>query len=209
MFISIIQIITLLVFSTVLSSIKNKHTLVGGGCDGCELMYINMPKEILSKSKSPGWNTTGQKLLITGKIYHIDGKTPAKNVIVYYWQTDDKGYYPNHDLLDNRAKKHGYIRGWVQSDEQGNYSIYTIKPKAYPNRDIPAHIHLSIKEPPIKDEYYVDNLVFDSDKLLTSTLRKKHQNRGGSGILRVFTKEDLMIAEHTIILGLNIPNYPQ
>ena len=186
----------------------SKVDIVGGGCDGCEIMYVDMPEIISSTSYSPAWNGEGQKLLVTGKIYANDGVTAASDVIVYYLQTDFKGYYSNHELLDSKAKKHGYIRGWVKSDEQGNYSIYTIKPKAYPNRNIPAHIHLSIKEPQIKSEYYVDNLEFDYDKFLTSDLRKKHQKRGGSGILRAFEKEDLIIAEHNIILGLNIPNYP-
>jgi protocatechuate 3,4-dioxygenase beta subunit len=207
MFVSILRFISLLIFTTIVSSAENS-SIVGGGCDGCELMYVNMPEEITSVSKSPAWETKGQKLLVTGKVFQIDGMTPAKNVIVYYWQTDDEGHYSNHELLDSKAKRHGYIRGWIKSDTQGNYSIYTIKPKAYPNRNIPAHIHLSIKEPNIKNEYYVDNLEFDYDKLLTSDLRQKHQKRGGSGILRAFEKDDLIIAEHNIILGLNIPNYP-
>jgi len=207
MFKSILRFTAFLIISTIVSSAENS-SIVGGGCDGCELMYINMPTDISSVSKSPAWGESGQKLLITGKIFKIDGKTPAKNIIVYYWQTDDKGYYSNHEFLDSKAKKHGYIRGWVKSDEHGNYSIYTIKPKAYPNRNIPAHIHLSIKEPQIKNEYYVDNLEFDYDKLLTTDLRKKHQKRGGSGILKTLGKDDLITAEHHIILGLNIPNYP-
>ncbi len=53
----------------------------------------------------------------------------------------------------------------------------------------------------------MDEFVFDDDKLLTGEKRKKLPNRGGSGILRGFKKGDLQIAEHNIILGLNIPNY--
>jgi protocatechuate 3,4-dioxygenase beta subunit len=207
MFKSILQALVLSIFPTVLSA-GDTRNVVGGGCDGCELMYINMPAQIPSISKSPAWESKAQKLLITGKIYQLDGKTPAKKIIVYYWQTDDKGFYPNHKLLDHGAKRHGYIRGWVKSDEQGNYAIHTIKPKAYPNRDIPAHIHLSIKEPHIKTEYYVDQLVFDDDKLLTSKIKNNQENRGGSGILKTLGKDDLITAEHHIILGLNIPNYP-
>ncbi|MEJ7679359.1 MAG: hypothetical protein WKG06_16170 [Segetibacter sp.] len=74
--------------------------------------------------------------------------------------------------------------------------------------NIPAHIHTSIKEPNIDNEYYIDEFIFDDDKLLTSAKRKALENRGGSGILRVLISGDLQIAEHNIILGLNIPNYP-
>ncbi len=190
---------------------ENKHNktlenkIVGGGCDGCELMYVGMPKNIQSVDTSSAWNETAQRILITGKVLKIDGKTPAPNVIVYYWQTDNNGYYSNGK---GKTERHGGIRGWVKSDEQGNYSIYTIRPGNYPNTDMPAHIHLSIKEPNIEDEYYTDELVFDDDPKLTGTKRKKLENRGGSGVLRPLIDKDMQVAEHNIILGLNIPNYP-
>ena len=182
--------------------------LVGGGCDGCEIMFVGMPQNISSVDTSVGWTEKGQKLLVTGKVYKIDGKTPAPNVIVYYWQTDNNGLYSPTKGMDENAKRHGHIRGWVKTDEQGNYSIYTIRPAPYPNENIPAHIHTSIKEPNVENEYYIDEFVFDDDKLLTGEKRKKLENRGGSGILRLLNKENLQIAEHNIILGLNIPNYP-
>ncbi len=71
----------------------NIKTLVGGGCDGCELMFVGIPKNIKSLDTSAGWLETGQKLLITGTVYKLDGKTPASNVVIYYWQTDNNGYY--------------------------------------------------------------------------------------------------------------------
>ncbi|QCX39410.1 intradiol ring-cleavage dioxygenase [Aureibaculum algae] len=186
-----------------------KKKLVDGGCDGCELMYIGMPQNMKSVDTSSGWSEKGQKLLITGTVYRLGGKIPAPNVIIYYWQTDTDGYYSPREGMDEQAKKNGHIRGWVKTDENGNYSIYTIRPVAYPNRDIPAHIHISIKEPNIKDEYYIDGLVFDDDILLTGNERKKLENRGGSGVLRVLIDKNIQIAEHNIILGLNIPNYPE
>lgn len=184
---------------------NNKNKIVGGGCDGCELMYVGMPTNIQSVDTSSAWNEKGQRLLVTGKVLKLDGITPAPNVIVYYWQTDSKG---NYSKGTGKSEKHGYVRGWVKSDKQGKYSIYTIRPGNYPNTDIEAHIHLSIKEPNIKDEYYTDNLVFSDDIKLTGTKRKKLKNRGGSGILRVLIDKDMQVAEHNIILGLNIPNYP-
>ncbi|WP_296385849.1 intradiol ring-cleavage dioxygenase [Winogradskyella sp.] len=188
---------------------SEKRKLVGGGCDGCELMYVGMPKNIKSIDTSAGWTEKGQKLLITGTVYKIGGRIPAPNVIIYYWQTGNNGYYSQKEGMDEQAKRHGYIRGWVKSDENGKYSINTIRPAPYPNRDIPAHIHTSIKEPNIEDEYYIDGFVFDDDILLTGKKRKTLENRGGSGILRVLIDKDLQVVEHNIILGLNIPNYPE
>jgi protocatechuate 3,4-dioxygenase, beta subunit len=183
--------------------------IVGGGCDGCEIMFVGMPTTISSIDTSAGWTEKGQQLLVTGKVFKIDGKTPASNVIIYYWQTDNNGYYSPAKEMDEKAKRHGHIRGWVKTDENGSYSIYTIKPAPYPNDNIPAHIHTSIKEPNIENEYYIDEFIFDDDKLLTGEKRKALENRGGSGVLRVLIAGNLQIAEHNIILGLNIPNYPE
>ena len=185
-----------------------KNKLVGGGCDGCEIMFVGMPTNINAADTSAGWTEQGQKLLVTGIVYKIDGKTPAPNVVIYYWQTDNNGYYSPKNGMDEKAKRHGHIRGWVKTDENGKYSIHTIKPAPYPNDNIPAHIHTSIKEPNIDNEYYIDEFIFDDDKLLTGEKRKALENRGGSGILRVLNSRNLQIAEHNIILGLNIPNYP-
>jgi protocatechuate 3,4-dioxygenase beta subunit len=194
--------------NTITSQTTDTKKLVGGGCDGCEIMYVGIPKNISSVDTSVGWTEKGQKLLVTGKVYKIDGKTPAPNIIIYYWQTDNNGFYAPRKGMDENAKRHGHIRGWVKTDEQGNYAIYTIRPTPYPNENIPAHIHTSIKEPNIENEYYIDEFVFDDDKILTGEKRKKLENRGGSGILRLLNKGTLQIAEHNIILGLNIPNYP-
>jgi protocatechuate 3,4-dioxygenase beta subunit len=138
-----------------------------------------------------------------------DGTTPAPDVILYYYHTDVHGYYPNRPGLDSQVQRHGYIRGWVKSDAQGQYAIYTVRPAPYPNADFEAHIHPTIKEAHINKEYYIDEFVFDDDTLLTEVKRKALLNRGGSGILKVKNVGDLQTAQRDIILGLNIPNYPK
>ncbi len=191
-------------------ALSENKKLVGGGCDGCELMYVGIPDNIDSEDTSSGWNEKSQQLILTGTVFQLDGRTPAPNVIIYYWHTDKNGLYSTNNNTPEKAKKHGHLRGWVKSDLNGNYSIYTIRPAPYPNEDLPAHIHISIKEPAIENEYYIDDFVFDDDKLLIPAIKKKPlENRGGSGILRVLISNDVQIAEHNIILGLNIPNYPE
>ncbi len=184
------------------------NDVIGGGCDGCELMYVGMPAIMATTDTSPGWKEAGQKLLITGKVFKIDGKTPAVDVVIYYWQTNNEGYYAPAASMPEKAKRHGHIRGWVKTDKDGNYAIYTIKPGAYPGEDFAAHIHTSIKEPNIGNEYYIDEFVFDDDPLLTAAKRKAADNRGGSGILKTSKQGDMLVANHNIILGLNIPGYP-
>ena len=188
---------------------KNNNYLIGGPFENAEYFYVDMPQQIHAIDTSPGWQQKGQKLLITGTIFQRDGKTPAPNVILYYYHTDINGIYANSKNLNPKAERHGYIRSWVRSDSNGKYTIYTVRPASYPNSSDPAHIHPAIKEPNNYNEYYIDAFVFDDDPLLKSSYRNSRENRGGSGILRIIQHEDLQIAEHNIILGLHVPNYPQ
>ncbi len=179
---------------------------VGGPFENNELFYIGMPEKIAPSDSSAGWHQPGQKMLITGTIFKNDGKTPAPGVILYYYHTDINGLYASRTGLDKRVARHGYIRGWVQTDENGRYAIYTVRPGAYPGGTDPAHIHPAIKEPGI-NEYYIDEFVFDDDPLLTTAKRQQMQNRGGSGVLKLSSAGNIEAAEHNIVLGLNIPGY--
>ena len=192
---------------------KSQTKRVGGDCEAgyCDLIYKGMPKEINSVDTSAGWFEKGQKLLVTGAVFQIDGKTAAPNIIVYYHHTDNNGYYsPGNDKSEDQTR-HGHIRGWVKTDENGKYTLYTIRPAPYPKEELPAHIHLIIKEPDIENEYWINDINFDDDKLLLPYMKKHpYENpRGGNGVVRISLKDSLQVAEHNIILGLNIPNYPK
>jgi len=181
-------------------------TIVGGGCDGCEIMYAGMPKEINPIDTSAGWFEEGDRLLINGVVVKKNG-APAPGVIIYYWQTDHTGHYSPAPGLEADAMRHGHIRGWVKSNGQGQFTIYTNRPAPYPDHSMPAHIHTAIKEPDL-NEYYIDEFVFDDDPLLTEAKRKALENRGGSGILKPVLQGGVQVATHRVVLGENIPDYP-
>jgi protocatechuate 3,4-dioxygenase, beta subunit len=181
---------------------------VGGGCEGCELMYVAMPNEITPEHRSIGWTEGTQKLMVTGRVFQRDGKTPAPGIIIYYWHTDENGLYSSNSQTPANARQHGKNRGWVKSDKDGNYTMKTVRPGAYPNDVIPQHIHLSIKEPDIPQEYYAD-LYFEDDPLYAGHVKKYGKiDRAGNELLRVRREGGVLIADHAVILGLNIPNYP-
>jgi len=186
---------------------SNVSQEIGGGCDGCELMYVGIPIELSSTHTSTGWNEGKHKLIVTGRVFQLDGKTPAPNTIIYYWHTDEQGLYSSDQHVPKEALRHGKLRGWVKSDANGNYTIQTSRPAAYPNETIPQHIHLSIKEKNMS-EYYAD-LYFDDDPLYLTHQKKYGKiDRAGTEVLRVLIHSNYEVAEHNIILGLNIPNYP-
>ncbi|WP_333879135.1 dioxygenase family protein [Flavobacterium sp.] len=190
-------------------SVSETQNTIGGGCEGCELMYVGMPQTLTSVHQSIGWNQGHTRLIITGKVVQIDGKTPAPNVVIYYWHTNDEGLYEANAQTPKKALVHGRLRGWVKTDAHGNYMIKTSRPAAYPNDSIPQHIHLSIKEPDLTKEYYAD-LYFDDDPLyLRHKKRYGKLDRAGTELLRIVLDDTVQIAEHNIVLGLHIPNYPK
>lgn len=188
------------------SPLLSQKKLVGGGCDGCELLFEGIPSTLSWQTSIAETGEPGEPLIMEGIIYQEDGHTPAPNVVLYIYHTDNNGLY---SPLKNQlaAKRHGHLRGWMKTDGQGRYQFRTIRPKAYPNSKIPAHIHPVIKEQN-RNEYYIDEFQFDDDPYLTKELHSKEEKRGGSGIIRLTknTKGE-WIGKRDIILGFNIPNY--
>ena len=94
----------------------------------------------------------------------------------------------------------------MKTNERGEYKFTSIRPAQYPSRQIPAHIHPIIKEPD-KNEYYIDEYLFDDDPILARA-QQKQENRGGSGIIHLAkNSEGVWAGRRDIILGLNVPNY--
>lgn len=191
---------------------KNKATQkqVGGGCEGCEAIYENpVPFEKLNHVDTlPDFNEQGPKIKISGIVYQSNGKTPAKDIVLYFYHTDQTGHYPRKGNETGWGKRHGYLRGWVKTNNKGEYEFYTLKPAAYPQRGEPAHIHITVKEPD-KNEYYIDDYLFDDDPLLTQFQRSKLKNGGGNGIVKLKLLNGILEAKRNITLGLNISDYPR
>ncbi|MEO1033221.1 MAG: intradiol ring-cleavage dioxygenase [Bacteroidota bacterium] len=179
---------------------------VGGYCEGCSAIFEYGNKKLSSSDTLPGFLENNPKLKITGTVFKKDGKTPAENIVLYIYYTNRNGIYETKGDEIGWAKKHGFIRGWIKTGKEGEYTFYTFLPGAYPNRKEPKHIHITIKEPD-KNEYFIDGYVFDNDPLLTRTERNKLDNRGGSGIIKPKIEEGLLTAKRNIILGKNIPHY--
>jgi len=199
-------ILFFLLFATITVVCNAQRHNVGGSCEGCEAIYEYGNKKLRPLDTLPKFAHNTPKLKITGRVFKADGKTPARDVILYIYHTNRKGIYEKKGGETGWAKRHGFIRGWVKTAEDGRYTFFTFRPASYPDRSEPEHIHITIKEPNVK-EYYLDEYLFDDDPLLTPNFRKKQKNRGGSGIVKPYIQNGMMTIERNIILGKNIPNY--
>ncbi len=181
--------------------------VVADYCDGCELMYENIPllNNISSETSLIKIDEPGARLEIKGIVYKPDGKTPAGGVVLYIYHTDAHGLYSSaKDQV--HAKRHGHLRGWIKTNEQGQFKINSIRPAPYPNGNIPAHLHIFVKEPH-KTLYYIDEVWFTDDPLVTSELKRKADKRGGNLIIPLTKEGNEWKGNLKITLGLNIPNY--
>lgn len=181
--------------------------LVGGPCEGCEAVFEYGNKKLSPVDTLVDFSEPGPKLKITGTVYQLDGKTPAKDVILYIYHANQDGIYPTRGDETGWARRHGYIRGWIKTAEDGSYTFYTLKPASYPSRTESAHIHITILEPDGK-YYWIGSYFFEDDPLLTDKQKSPTSPRGGgTGILKLREENDLLAGERDIILGLNVPGY--
>jgi protocatechuate 3,4-dioxygenase, beta subunit len=181
---------------------------VGGSCEGCEAIYESpTPFDKLTyRDTLPDYHDKGQKLHLSGVVYKNDGKTPAPEVVLYIYHTDQTGVYPTRGDEKGWDRRHGYIRGWIKTNSKGEYAFYTLRPIGYDNGRAPAHIHITVKEPEVND-YWIDEYVFADDPALSKEEIERTQKRGGSGVLQVKKQGDILVARRDIILGKNIPDY--
>ena len=199
--------ITILFTSSCAQNKPGNDIRVGDRCEDCEAIYESpVPFEQLPNMVwLSDWEQKGRKLAVNGTVFRPDGSRAA-NVVIYIYHTDSTGVYPTKGDEKGIAKKHGYLRGGMKTNELGEYKFFTLRPGSYPEGNNPAHIHAIIKEPG-KTEYWIDDYLFDDDPLLGEKERKKLQNRGGNGILAIKDVGNMIKAERNIYLGKNIPNY--
>lgn len=199
----VVSFLILAIFSSIGMSQKlspKNAELIGGPCEGCEAIFEFGERLLSPVDTLPGFKQTDEKLKITGTIYLPDGQTPAQDVILYIYHTDAKGVYPARGNETGWARRHGYLRGWIKTKADGNYTFYTQKPGSYGRN--PAHIHPTILEPDGK-YYYIAEYLFEGDP----NLKNGWGNRGGPGVVKLKQENGLQVAERDIILGLNVPGY--
>lgn len=86
----------------------------------------------------PDFEALGQRLIIFGRVFASDCRTPLPDTLIEVWQTNPEGSY------DTSANF--YLRGQFRTDTGGGYKFATIAPGRYLRNGKlqPAHIHFRI-----------------------------------------------------------------
>lgn len=130
----------------------------------------------------------GERLIISGRIFGGDGRTPMAGARLYLYHTDARGVY------SSGGPRHPRLRGWLETGPDGRYELKTIRPGHYPGRRVPAHIHATLRAPGYA-ERWIDDFWFDGDPYLGPAERARasgnasfspilHLERGPDGVFR-------------------------
>lgn len=180
---------------------------VGGACEGCEAVFEFGNRKLNAIDTLPDFDKDGPKIEVTGIIYQPDGITPAKDVVLYVYHTNQDGLYLSKAHDSGWGRRHGHIRGWVRTGADGKYAFHTLRPGVYPDRSAPSHIHPTILEPDGK-YYWIESFLFAGDPLLTPNDTLADSPRGGgNGLLHLRREGEIRVGKRDIILGRNIPDY--
>lgn len=154
------------------------------------------PKNVSWRTVIPPKDELGEKLIISGTIFLPDGKTPAKDVLVYVYHTNNKGIYPKKGNEKGNAKRHGYLRGWMKTNSDGKYEFETIRPAPYETHyGEPAHIHYTI-EAPNYPEYWLTGLWFADDNRVKA-YKDTVERDGGFSNITILTRDENNILRGT------------
>jgi protocatechuate 3,4-dioxygenase beta subunit len=96
------------------------------------------PAHLTSHERIAPANEPGTPLTIHGWCSTPQGK-PAAGVEVFAYHTDRTGLYSAPHAADPWR-----LKGWAVTDAEGRFEFRTIRPAPYPNRPIPAHVHVTL-----------------------------------------------------------------
>lgn len=121
----------------------------------------------------------GTPLVIHGLAFAADRRTPLANAVVFAYHTDREGLYDRPGVSGHSWR----LRGWAKTDADGRFEFRTIRPAAYPSRNIAEHVHFTVFTAS-GERYHAGELNFADDKFVSETERQASARDGDFGGVR-------------------------
>ncbi|HYH84973.1 MAG TPA: hypothetical protein VEX60_05775 [Pyrinomonadaceae bacterium] len=145
------------------------------------------PKELSWQTVLVSKDEPGTPLVVTGRIFAPDGKTPVEGITLHVYHTDARGLYSEED--GKGGPPNPRLKGWMQTDREGRYEFRTIRPASYPNSRNPQHIHAKVYGAG-HAERWIPEYWFADDPLVTDDMRAKHSGEGAFTPIMSATRGD-------------------
>ena len=122
----------------------------------------------------------GEPMVISGRVYKRDGRTPAPGTRLQFYQTDAAG---NYSAQQGEPRAMARLKATLAAGPNGEYEITTIRPGAYPGGGTPAHIHVVVLG---REDYYLPDYLFEGDPYLNPANAARHRTSDAfSAVLRL------------------------
>lgn len=135
------------------------------------------PQRIAASARIAPEGEPGTPLVIHGQVRNAAGQ-PVEGAIVFAYHTDNTGLYDRPGTAAHSWR----LRGWARTGADGRFEFRTIRPAAYPSRQIPAHVHMNVYAP--AGRYSAGELRFADDPLLPRREQDESARLGDFGWVR-------------------------
>src|SRR5687768_8559258 len=161
---------------------------------------IDAPDDVSWRTVLSKKSDKDEPMVISGTIFQPDGKTPAPNILIYFYHTDIEGYYGRRGEV-----RDGHFRGWLLTGADGKYEFSSIRPAPYPNRTEAAHVHMTLTGRSFKEDS-INTILFEGDKFIREQERSSvgkwgdpnpilKLDKGADGILRGTRSEERRVGK--------------
>ena len=166
------------------------------GCASTEGAQTEAPPPetagLTSKATLVAAGEPGEPLVVSGRIFAPDGRTPAAGALLYVYHTDARGLYSEKDGQGGPPDPR--IKGRMKTDADGRYEFRSIKPASYPGTRNPAHIHAQVSGAGFPEQW-IHEFWFEGDPFIPADVLKGFDGlgafspvmsikRGADGVLR-------------------------
>jgi protocatechuate 3,4-dioxygenase beta subunit len=117
----------------------------------------------------------GVPMVVSGRIFAADGKTPVEGVTLHAYHTDARGLYSEKDGRGGPPDPR--IKGSIKTDREGRYEFRSVRPASYPGSRNPQHIHAKVFGAGYA-ERWIPEYWFDDDPLVTNDMRARFAGLG-------------------------------
>ena len=142
------------------------------------------PATIASSARIAPESEPGTPLVVRGRAFAADGKTPLAGAVVFAYHTDRGGVYDRAG-----APPHSWrLKGWAMTGGDGRFEFRTMRPGPYPGSRNAAHIHVMLFTPD-GGRYHAGEVLFEDDPFVTAENRGATQRDAVFGPVRPVRRE--------------------